>query len=181
MFFVGPGGRGTVESAGCGVIRRHAVWLQPLPSLRPGRFGIFPPFQPSSQPRRLREAPSPTLMAPSILLFDRHGHPVVPTCEPPWPSRAVAVKDGRRPSRFARREASLTVASTAASWARRDVTATRVNQEENASSPISTRLSRLALNSINPSGRRYRPKPGLRCHGPQSDPQKSLIQTNNAI
>ena len=114
MFFVGPGGPGTVESAGCGVIRRHAVRLQPLPSLRPGRFGIFSPFQPSSQPRRCQDAPSPTLMALSILLFDRHGHPVVPTCErlcrrAQWSSRMAA---GHRA--IARREASLTVASTAA-------------------------------------------------------------------
>jgi len=32
-------------------------------------------------------------------LFDQDGHPVVPTCAPPVPSRAGALKDGRRPPR----------------------------------------------------------------------------------
>jgi len=53
---------------------------------------------------------------------------------------------GRPKGAARRREASLTVASTTASWARRDATATRVNHHENPFTPIDVLRPRLAPN-----------------------------------
>ena len=69
---------------------------------------------------------------------------------------------GRPKGAARRREASLTVASTAASWARRDATATRVNHHENPFTPMDVLRPRLAPNQhIQPVI--AKPHPGKRC------------------
>ena len=69
---------------------------------------------------------------------------------------------GRPKGAARRREASLTVASTTASWARRDVTATRVNHHENPLTPIDALRPRRAPNQhIQPVI--AEPRPGKRC------------------
>ncbi len=70
---------------------------------------------------------------------------------------------GRPKGAARRREASLTVASTTASWARRDATATRVNHHENPFTPMDVLRPRLAPNQhIQPVI--AEPCPRKRCH-----------------
>ena len=83
---------------------------------------------------------------------------------------------GRPKGAARRREASLMVASTTASWARRDDTATRVNHHENPFTPIDVLRPRLAPNQhIQPVIAEPRPRKAL------SRRQPSWTQTNRAI